>query len=399
MKIAIVCGHFMPEIGYQEIHLAKAYARANHEVMVFTSTEVSTTGDKIIRQPYAPGITQDEKYNFTINRLNAVVKLNSKVVGKNLKEEVKKFNPDCVIILALAKLFPAALLSSDMQSKNLIAVFGDSEEYMDRSTTKKRIKAIFHSTISSGLKKYLYTKAVKYCTRLVLNIPETDYFIRSLLSEKNKTVFDKKKLKLNLGFDPDEFYFDTETRNSLRKKLNISDDACVLITSTRINRRKHLEKIIENISTLNEQGINVHYILIGFLGDDYEKELKKFIAGQKHPEIFHCFPFLSHDLIRGYYSAADAGLWLKAAISIQEAMGTGLPVVLEYKDVVSHLLQPEVNGWYFEKNNLPVIMKQAATTISNMLPQARITKRKETQKSNAEKFSYDVIAREIINFN
>jgi glycosyltransferase involved in cell wall biosynthesis len=136
--------------------------------------------------------------------------------------------------------------------------------------------------------------------------------------------------------------------------------------------------------------------MIGFLNDDYEKELKSFISQQPHPEIFHSFGFLNHNQIRQYYSAADIGLWLKAAISIQEAMGTGLQVVLENKDVVSHLLEGGVNGWYFEKNTFKETLETAVMKLNKLGVNEKINYRMNIVEMNTKKLSYNNIAKKMI---
>lgn len=395
-KIAIVCGHFMPEIGYQETYLARAFKRLGYDVQVFTTNEISPTGRKIISKPYATGISTDEKYGYKIERLESAVYYNSKIVSTGLTKAIKKYHPDYAIIIALAKLFPVPLLNNEFNKLKKVAMFGDADEYVNRTTRTRRIKSFFKEVVASGLKKHLYTKAVKQCNRIVLNIPETEQFFTKLLSKESNKIFDKKKYPLNLGYDPDSFFFDEDERNAIRKQLKIKDDECLVITSTRVNRQKHLEKIIENISHLKDKKLKVHYVIIGFLNDDYDKELKKFIARQSHPEIFHCFGFLTHDEIRKFYNAADVGLWIKAAISIQESMGTGLSVVLEKKESVSHLLNEGENGWYFEKEKLEETLSKAVEKYSSVSPATGISNRKKLVEKNSVRFSYDAIAKKIL---
>ena len=79
MKIAVVSGHFMPEIGYQEVYLSRALAKKNHEVRVFSSTAVSPTGAKIRQEPYKEGLTNDAEYGYELLRLNPQFKKGSKV--------------------------------------------------------------------------------------------------------------------------------------------------------------------------------------------------------------------------------------------------------------------------------------------------------------------------------
>lgn len=384
----------MPEIGYQETYLARAFSRLDYKVRVFSSTAISPTGKKILKEDYETGLTVEPKYGYEVERLPISINLNSKIIANGLAETVKTYQPDYIVIIALAKLFPIKVLSTKYDGAKKIAVFGDAGEYLDRSTASKRFKALFHEVISKNLKKQLYTRAVKECDRIILNLSETESFFRELLTPSATKVFEKKKKNLTLGFDPDNFYFDENERKEIRKELNIPEKDIVVITSTRVNRQKRLEEVITRISQMKDAGSNVRYIIIGFLGDDYEKELKAFIKKQKHPEIFYCLGFLDHETIRKYYNASDLGLWLKAAISIQEAMGTGLKVILENKEVVSHLLTHGVNGWYYEKGKLTDGLKDAIN--SSLINPSTIQERKKIVDLNSNWLSYDTIAKKII---
>lgn len=385
----------MPEIGYQETYLARAFSRLGYKVRVFSSTAISPTGKKILKEDYITGLTVEPKYGYEVERLPISINLNSKIIANGLAETVKKYQPDYIVIIALAKLFPIKVLSTKYEGAKKIAVFGDAGEYLDRSTASKRFKALFHEVISKNLKKQLYTRAVKECDRLVLNLSETESFFRELLTPSATKVFEKKKKNLTLGFDPDNFYFDENERKQIRKKLNIPEKDIVIITSTRVNRQKRLEEVISGISKMKDAGNNIQYIIIGFLGDDYERELKAFIKKQKNPEIFHCHAFLDHETIRKYYNASDIGLWLKAAISIQEAMGTGLKIVLENKEIVGHLLTNNLNGWYYEKGRLNDGLKTAIESFANNDIKV-IDERKKIVELNSGWLSYDTIAKKII---
>ena len=392
MKIALVCGHFMPEIGYQEVYLAKAYARAGHELKVFTSVEVSPNGVEILNKKYVAGETTDNKYGFSVLRLPTLFSVGSKVISLGLKKQVKKFNPDRIIILGVAKFFPLPILSESFYRDKKIAIFGDAEEYKDTSTVSKKIK----TTFSGWLKKFIYKKAIVACTKIVLNIPEAETFINNILSQSLQNDFNKKKQKLTLGYDSESFFFDENSYNATRKELKISEEAFVLITSTRVNKRKNIGEIIQAVSSLKQKGLDIHYIIIGFMNDSYSDELNFFITKQPVVEIFHCFPFLSHEKIRQFYSAADAGLWVKAAISIQESMGTGLQVLLENKQSVSHLVQENVTGWYYEKDTMEKTIEKAYNEVRKNNKTIKLENRKNRIISTSQWLSYDAISKKII---
>jgi glycosyltransferase involved in cell wall biosynthesis len=391
MKIAVVSAHYMPEVGYQEVHLPRAFARIGHTVKVFTSDASVNLGGSVNKLTYIPGISVDEKLKFEILRLPAV-SYKSKAYSFSLRKAIEEFAPDVLVILGVAKIFPRSLLTGRLSKKiKIVSIYGDSKEYLERGSFSQKIKTFFHELGYATIKKSLYKSAVKYSDKIILNIPETDMVFQDFLNAKEKPVYETKKVMLNLGFDPDEYYFNETDRADMRKKMHFEEDDIVIITSTRINKRKNLENIIKLISQLNSEGKSVKYIMVGFLGDAYETELKKFIQTQSDPKAFVCFPFLDSKEIRKLYCAADAGIWLKAAISIQEAMGTGLPVILENKPSVNHLLKEGVNGWFFEKNTFDDTVKKAVVVL-----QKTKANRKNLAEENAIKLSYDNIARKII---
>lgn len=380
----------MPEVGYQEVHLARAFARTGHTVKVFTSTATVKLGGNIGKRKYAAGLFTDEKLGYEILRLPAL-SYKSKAFSNNLTKSVKEFNPDLLVILGVAKVFPAPLLNKRFHDTvKMVSLYGDAKEYFDRDTFAQKAKTFIHESGFKLIKKPLYLKAVKYCHKIILNIPETDEFFQAIVPAKLKSIYSSKKLLLNLGFDPDEYYFNESDRQAKRKELGIAEDETVLITSTRINKRKSLEQVISLISKLNEEGKKVRYILVGFMADAYEKELKAFI--EKHRAgAFICFPFLGAADIRKIYCAADAGIWLKAAISIQEAMGTGLPVILEDKPSVNHLITDSHSGWFYQKNSFAETIRKAVDTL-----QKGNTDRKKLAEENAARLSYDSITKKII---
>ena len=391
MRLGIITAHYMPEVGYQEVHLPRAFARSGHTVKVFTSNASVNLGGEMNKLSYKSGLFNDEKYGYEIVRLPSV-SYKSKAYSFKLKKAVFAFNPDVLIILGVAKIFPLPLLNAAFNKKvKMISIYGDAKEYLDRTTFKQKFKTFFHELGYRFIKEPLYRKAVNYCHRLVMNIPETNDFFLGFLKGNDKKVFEQKRIMLTLGFDPDEYFFNETDMANKRSELGIAEDEVVLITSTRVNKRKNLESNITLISRLHAKGKKVKYIIVGFLGDAYEQELKAFIQSQPKPEAFICFPFLNAKEIRKLYCAADVGIWLKVAISIQEAMGTGLPVILENKPSVNHLIKNNVNGWFFEKDTFEDVIRNVVTIL-----QDKKTDRKKLADENATLLSYDTIANKII---
>ena len=80
---------------------------------------------------------------------------------------------------------------------------------------------------------------------------------------------------------------------------------------------------------------------------------------------------------------------MRAAISIQQSMGTGLPVLLEAKPSVGHLVQDGVNGWHFRAGELVSGMETSVGA-------RHFRRREEIASGNLERLSYDRVARELI---
>ena len=90
----------MPEVGYQEIHLPRAFARSGHTIKVFTSDASVNLGGEMNKLNYKSGLFYDEKYGYEILRLPSL-SYKSKAYSFKLKKAVLEFKPDVLIILGV----------------------------------------------------------------------------------------------------------------------------------------------------------------------------------------------------------------------------------------------------------------------------------------------------------
>jgi len=142
---------------------------------------------------------------------------------------------------------------------------------------------------------------------------------------------------------------------------------------------------------------NDHYLIIGFLNDKYEEQLREYIDRQEYPDKFHLFPFLGHNQVRRMYCASDIGIWTQPSISIQEAMGTGLPVLLPGKTSLSNLLMhTPSNGWYFDRDRLPITLEKAALEMIAKDDRGRVEHRKCLAELNFDKLACDGFVRRLL---
>lgn len=374
MKIAIVCGHFLPTMGYVEVHLANAFYQLGHEVQVFTSRIVPNYVKSIGK------LTDNTPYKIV--RLKSSFRLGQMVKSKRLAGSVEKFEPELVVCIGLGKLFPKPIYQLKNKNFRLVTLLGDNE---DTYTAKGYTKKLKNILLQQFMKKTVYQLAIMKSDVLFSYTPSTIDVVTRFVNNKCAALLKSKSQLISLGFDEIQFYYDELERKEQRKKLGISENENLLVTATRVAPEKKLEKIIDLVDRLNQRGINLTYLIVGFQGDNYGEKLKNYIAKKEFRSKIICKPFSRIAQIRRYYNAADAAVFNRAAISIFEALATGLYLLLPNQKNVSHILSGN-NGTYFD------ILKEED------LIGATVGKKEErlVRLSEAKQFSYHNLVNQLI---
>jgi glycosyltransferase involved in cell wall biosynthesis len=254
------------------------------------------------------------------------------------------------------------------------------------------IKAFINNRI---IKRHFYNKAVKNADSLVLYTPSTKRMLKGIVSEKYHELVDNKSLQSSLGYDPQIFYFDSNEREKKRAELQINPNDLVLITATKLAKGKGIDLIIKAVDSIHQKGIKIYYILVGKLKDPYSEYIEELINQTSHPEYFILKPFLPQEEIRKYYAASDLGIWLQAAISIQQAQGTGLTVLLKNKDSVNHLLTHGLNGYFINENHISKSISKICLDFNNRSIEEKQKTRDKNIKFN-QQFNYVSIVKDLI---
>ena len=158
MKITIVCGHFIPDMGYIEVHLARAFAELGHDVTIVTSTTIPS---------YVSHLHDDfgdPPKGVRVIRLKPFFTLGQIVMARGVRSTVEKSNPDQIIVIGLGKAFPKAALGLGVHTTVL---FGDnSASYGDSASSKTKM-------LFEVFKRSTYQKAIEDADRLVAYTPES----------------------------------------------------------------------------------------------------------------------------------------------------------------------------------------------------------------------------------
>lgn len=379
MKITIICGHFVPEMGYIEVHLANAFHQLGHAIKVITTNQTSFSSNKNT-------LVHDEILaDYEVVRLQPYFSYGQIVRAKGIEKEIVNFNPDKVIVIGLGKIFPKNVFKIKNRNFELITLLGDNEDTYNNSN-----RSIKRTLLQKMLKTPVYELAIQQSDRLIGYTPSTKEIINTFINESFKVVLEKKYTSASLGFDEAEFYYSAEERKQLRAKFKIEEQTPVLITATRIVPAKKLEILIDAIDQLKQKDTRLKYVLIGFSDNEYSKQLKKYINDKQLDDVILTLPFMPRLEMVNYYNMADIGLWTQAAISIFEGLGTGLTLLLPNKKNVSHILSDEMGKYYSEKNLFITLEK----TISEI--KHNDTNRCKLAVNNKAAFSFKKIATNLI---
>jgi glycosyltransferase involved in cell wall biosynthesis len=129
------------------------------------------------------------------------------------------------------------------------------------------------------------------------------------------------------GVSIENFFFNQNDRETIRKSLSIDNKEFVGIVSGRIEESKEIHCLIQELA---ESGVEMKLIIIGKLNDIYKRKLRDLsstlFADTKTVSFIDRVP---NSELRKYYCAADVGFWVShISIGILEAYACNLPVIL-----------------------------------------------------------------------
>jgi glycosyltransferase involved in cell wall biosynthesis len=393
-RIVIVCAHFAEETGYQEVALARAYTRLGAGVRVITSTELSPNARTLVERSFEPGLTVSDE-GYEVARLRPWLALGPNVLARGVAACAAEFSPHHVILVGPGKLFGLDVFKVRRTPWRRIAIVQDNSE-ASPPVQRASARSLARQAGEALLRNPAYRWVVRRADRVVLNVPETRSIVAGRLRPAGRLLLEGKAVDLWLGFDPERFFYDEEAARGWRATNGVADDEVLLGTLTRATPQKRLEEVIDVVSELRAAGVPVRYVLAGLREDEYSRRLSRHPGVRAAPEAFLLLPVLRESEMRTVFSAVDLGFWPRAAITIQQAMGTGLPVVLHRRPTVSHLVQEGVNGWYANPGQLFETLRSAVSETAARSARGRREARLARAALNRSYLSYDVVARRIV---
>jgi glycosyltransferase involved in cell wall biosynthesis len=315
-----VVSYFQPEFGYEEYYSAREQAAMGHEVHVITSDRIFPFKDASrmladIGSPYKDRkrpLGAQEMEGFTVHRGKTRYEVLFDLISyKGVVRTLRDIKPDVVHAHGLWQWGTRKAVS--VKEELGFALVVDEHAY---STTYDQTKTFRNWLLD---KEYRLLRApharrsLKKADGLVAICQETVGFLKGFYGVKDCEL-------IELGIDHRKFRRDEGSRERVRKELGVGEGP-LLITAGRVEREKKLEHFIEAVKLTGMKDIKL--LVVGRGDKAYIERLKAISDGRI---IF--MGFKEQEALSALYSASDIGLWGKASITIREAMGCSLPLLL-----------------------------------------------------------------------
>ena len=279
-----------------------------HETSVITSTAIPNYVGNLKK-----GFGDDPK-DVNVVRLKPKFTLGQIVIAGGIKRELNKINPDLVVVIGLGKAFPKPVFSTKFR---VVTLLGDNAYSYTNPSAKTKI-------LFSLFKKSTYRKAIRGSANLIAYTPESFEAAAKMMGGQEAETLLKQTDFISLGFWGDEFYCSSLLRTAKRAELGYNDEDNVIITATRVVPEKHLEAVIP---LLAETPFNVKWLIVGSAGDEYARELDEYFQTFIGKNRVRILGYADKYNLNALYNAADLALYTVPAISIFEAIGTGLQLI------------------------------------------------------------------------
>ena len=341
MRIAHVVSYLQPEFGYEEYYTAREQAAMGHEVHVITSDRIfpfkdvekmlSDIGSKH-RDRKRP-VGKEEVAGFTVHRGGTTIEvLYDLILYKGVRGALEEIGPDVVHAHGLWQwgTYQAAKAKKDLGYRLIIDEHAYSTTYDQRRTLRNWLLDKEYRMVRAPFARY----SLKRADGVVAICQETVDFLRSFYGLKRAKL-------IEMGIDQDQFRMRPKAREKVRRELG-AGDGFLLVTAGRLESAKRLELFIEGVKLLKRDDVKL--VIVGRGDEGYLEELKR-ISNDRI--IFKGFK--TQEELADLYSAADIGLWGKASITIREAMGCSLPLLLLDERNMKDLLKWD-NGMFSHRS-------------------------------------------------
>jgi len=339
-RVLLLAGYFDWFSGYQEIALARWFPRhATTEVIagdrvsrIFSDDHLAQLG---VPRRYEPGTRHENGVKVT---RFSTSEMRSMVWSAQTRRYIESQQYDLIVQLMPGTVMPFGGTLARNDTVRAALYVDNSAMWSHLSTTHRILKGAAFA-VSKGV---LYTLINRRADLVYAFTPNTVSRLRLFAGGK--------KMSLRpLTFDPKTFYFDEGIRDAHRRRLGYATSDTVLVAAGKFQRQKRFDLLLEVFSSLASRHAGLKLLLVGADDGACSRELRAQIdADPALSKSVTLSGFVDTAELNAVFNAADIGVWpAMPAITIQQAMGTGLTVVLPQNNWVGHLIR-DGSGCYFD---------------------------------------------------
>lgn len=330
MKIIMVCEFFSEPLDYQENMLARAYHKMGHDVTVIAST-IQNLADYISDSDAGAGERCEETFSW-----GRIIRLPFQY---NFMHRLKRFEPLRPIIDAIQPdllLFHDIIPNLDEGAQYVIenpdcTMLMDYHSDYSNSGANWLSRRILHSLI----RKAILNRARPHLRKILPVTPGCAEFLRDLYG-----VPDAEMELFPLGVDQDyaNEVLAGDTREQVRARLKIPQDAFVIFTGGKLSPLKRTEDLLYAAEHVEE--LPIHIILVGAADPRFPDYASSIASLVKRNPLVHNVGWQDRFGVYSHMAASDIAVFpASQSVLWQQSLGMGLPLILSERSEKSRGVQ------------------------------------------------------------
>jgi glycosyltransferase involved in cell wall biosynthesis len=328
MKIVHCClaMFYIDDYAYQENILPRIHQRQGHAVAILASTETYIDNRTL---GYVAPRSYKTKDGIPITRLPYTRTLPPAIVRKlriyrGLYPAIEALAPD-VVFLHGCQFVSIRDIASYAKRHPLVRIYVDGHADLINSARTWISRHVLHGLV------YRYcAKAIEPCTRKFYGVLP----LRVEFFQKIYGIPAAKTELLVLGAEDaaERLLRQAETRSRVRRELGLSEDAFVVVSGGKLDRRKNIHLLLQIIRELNRE--NIKMILFGVPNEEMRDELSRL---SDHTCIRYV-GWSSTERVYDYLMASDLGVFPGThSILWEQSVGVGLPCIFKKWEGMQHV--------------------------------------------------------------
>ncbi|PKL74045.1 MAG: hypothetical protein CVV29_00335 [Methanobacteriales archaeon HGW-Methanobacteriales-2] len=350
MKILHIIDHFVPQMGYQETHLARVQSNKGHEVRVLTSNILIDATNMYSAENFNKNTQDGLSIEEGIEVMRLPVLFNFPFFNKpwitKLEENIIDFKPDAIHLHGILSFTCIRVTNIKKELPNTRFVFDDHMLFI---AMRNNLVIPFYKFF-----KVFFSKKIRDNSDAIVAISEeTVEFMEKMYGIPSDEI-----IMIPLGCDTKTFHNDPKERIEIRENLGIEENDLVFCYAGKLIEEKGVDLLINAALKLLYNGKKLKVLIVGPKDKKYFDSINNIISSSPFEDSFIFIPAVPNNILFKYYSAADVCIWPKScSISILEAMSCENPVILSNNSGVSNLILNGVNGFVYPEGDLESLFK------------------------------------------